>query len=95
VKFLHYLRWTLGLLVLAVLLLFALSNGQPVELSLFPTGLSTTLPLSVVVLGALGLGFLAGGLVAWFAGLRHRRAAKRAEAALRDIQAKSQTAVTT
>ena len=84
----HYGRWIAGLLVLAFLLLFALSNRDMVEIGLFPTGLSMVMPLSVAVLGALGIGFFSGGLVVWIASFRHRRAAKRAEAALRDLEAK-------
>jgi uncharacterized integral membrane protein len=90
VKALAVGRWVLGGLVLALLILFALSNTQEVELGLFPTGLAVGMPLSVAILGAMGIGFFLGGLVVWFTSLRHRRAARRAHAAVRLLEAKHQ-----
>ena len=83
-------RWVACGLVLALLILFALSNTQDVELGLFPTGLAVGMPLSVAVLGAMGIGFFLGGLMVWITSFRHRRAAKRAQAAVRLLEAKHQ-----
>lgn len=87
----------LGLLVLLFLILFALSNREDVQIGLFPFGLTVVVPLSVAILGAMGLGALIGGAMVWISGFRHRRAAKRAEAASRALAMKGgpSTAVTT
>jgi lipopolysaccharide assembly protein A len=80
-----------GVPLLLVMVLFALSNREPVRLGLFPLGrLPFELPLSVVILAAMGLGFFLGGLRLWFTALQHRRAARRAEAAVRLLEAKHQ-----
>jgi lipopolysaccharide assembly protein A len=65
---------------LLLLVLFALTNRAPVTLGLWPTGISLQAPLSLVVLGAAGLAFLAGGVVVWVNELGQRRRARRAEA---------------
>ncbi len=84
-------RWIIGIPLLLVMVLFALSNSEPVPLGLFPLGrLPFQVPLSIVVLGALGVGFFLGGLRLWFTVLHHRRAARRAEEAVRLLEAKHQ-----
>jgi uncharacterized integral membrane protein len=82
-------RLIVGVPLLLLMVVFALSNTEPVRLGLFPLGrLPFDVPLSVVVLAALGLGFFVGGLRLWVISLRHRRAAMRAEAAVRLLEAK-------
>ncbi len=84
-------RWVVGIPLLLVMVLFALSNTQPVPLGLFPLGrLPFDVPLSVVVLASMGLGFFLGGLRVWFSALRHRREARRAQEAVRLLEAKHQ-----
>jgi lipopolysaccharide assembly protein A len=84
-------RWIVGIPLLLLMVLFALSNSEPVPLGLFPLGrLPFQVPLSIVVLAALGLGFFLGGLLVWFSVLRHRRAARRAQEAMRLLEAKHQ-----
>jgi putative membrane protein len=84
-------RWIVGVPLLLLMVLFALSNREPVQLGLFPLGrLPFDLPLSVAILLAMGLGFFLGGLRLWVIGLQHRRAARRAEAAVRLLEAKHQ-----
>jgi uncharacterized integral membrane protein len=82
------------LLVLApfllLLVLFALSNTAPVRLRLWPTGLSLEAPLSLAILGAMGLAFLIGGLLVWIAELGQRRRARRAEQTVRLLEAQVQ-----
>ena len=75
---------------LILLMVFALSNPQPVPLGLWPTDLSIEVPVSIAILVASGLFFFLGALFVWFgtvaARARHRRAERRAtalEAALR------------
>lgn len=84
-------RWVVGIPLLLLMVVFALSNREPVPLGLFPLGrLPFDVPLSVVILAAMGLGFFLGGLRVWFTALRHRRAARRAEEAVRLLEARHQ-----
>jgi len=77
--------------LLVLMVLFALTNTEPVRLGLFPLGhLPFDVPLSVALLLAMGLGFFLGGLRVWISDLRHRRAARRAEAEVRLLEAKHQ-----
>ena len=86
------IRGTLRLIVLVPLLLllvlFLLSNTEPVKIGLFPTDISIELSLSIAILAALGIGFLLGALVVWFTTLHFRGAARRAEEKLRLLEAK-------
>jgi lipopolysaccharide assembly protein A len=82
-------RWIVAIPLLLIMVAFALSNTQPVSLDLFPLGqLPFEIPLSVAILAALAVGFLVGGLMVRIAELRHRRAARRAEHAVRLLEAK-------
>lgn len=86
-----WLRWVVGVPLLLLMVLFALSNRDPVSLGLFPLGrLPFEVPLSVVVLAAMGFGWFLGGLRLWFTALHHRRAARRAEEAVRLLEARHQ-----
>ncbi|MGC8476964.1 MAG: LapA family protein [Acetobacteraceae bacterium] len=80
------MRVLIALPFLLLLVLFALSNRADVTLGLWPTGLSLQAPLALVVLGALALGFLAGGVVVRISESRHRRRARQAEAKLRRLE---------
>jgi len=79
-----YLRYALLAIVLVLAVTVALANRAPVTLALWPDsvtsvlgfGYAVTLPLFVVVVGALGLGLLLGLIWEW---LRERGI--RAEAA--------------
>jgi uncharacterized integral membrane protein len=87
VKIRGLLRWIFGIPLLLMLILFALLNREPVSLELFPT-VSVPVPLSLAILVAMGIGFFLGGLRVWFTALHHRRAARRAEDAVRLLEAK-------
>lgn len=79
------------LLLLPVLLLiidFALSNQVPVQLTLWPTGVTTELPLSVAVLGIGALCFVAGAAVTWGGRIAATARARLAERNLALVQAK-------
>jgi len=83
-------RWTIAVPALVVMIVFTLSNTDPVRIGLFPLGqLPFDIPSSVVILAALGLGFFLGGLRVWIAALHDRRAAKRGEEAVRLLEAKN------
>jgi uncharacterized integral membrane protein len=84
-------RWTIAAPLAVLLIDFALSNADPIRLGLFPFGeLPFEVPLSVAILIAMGVGFFLGGLRLWNTALRHRRAARRAEEAMRLLEAKHQ-----
>lgn len=65
------------LFVLAGILL-AVSNRQPVELSLWPLPHQVVMPVYMLVIGVLLLGVLAGLGLGWWGGRHHRRRARHA-----------------
>ncbi len=81
------MRVLLAAPLLFILILFALSNKQAVELGLWPTDVQIELPVSLAVLGIAGLFFLFGALVAWSGTLSERSRARRAEATVRQLEA--------
>ena len=93
----------IGLLLTAVLLLllvlFAISNTEAVQLQLWPLDLAWQLPLAGAVLGAAAIAFVLGALVAWGGALRYRRrawkmqrAAQLLEAELAELRAQQEAA---
>ena len=83
-------RWIVGIPLLLIMVVFALSNRRPVPLEFFPLGqLPFEVPLSFAILVALGVGLFIGGLLVRIAELRHRRAARRAERAVRLLEARN------
>ena len=72
---------------LFLLVLFALSNPQPVEFRLWPTDNTLTSPLSLAVLIGMGIAFIAGALLLWMSVLAARRRARRAEYRARLLEA--------
>jgi len=70
------LRWLLIAPLLIVLILFALSNQQPVAVSLWPFDLTWQAPLATVVLLFAAFAFLLGAFVSWAAGGPARRRAR-------------------
>ena len=81
-------RWVIGIPLLLALILFTLSNRELVRLGLFPTDFSLEIPLAVALLIAMGFGFFVGGLLVWFATLRHRHEASRAKETVRVMEAR-------
>ena len=69
-------RWLLIGPLLLVLVLFAVSNMQPVMVGLWPFDLAWETPLAVAVLTVSALAFLLGAFVTWAAGLPARRRAR-------------------
>jgi lipopolysaccharide assembly protein A len=72
-----FLWWVVLALVALVLILFAVSNRESVSVGLWPLPALVELPLYLVVLGTLLVGFFAGELVAWGRNWRWRREARR------------------
>ena len=81
------MRVLLAAPLLFILILFALSNKQAVDLGLWPTDVQIELPVSIAVLVIAGLFFLFGALVAWSGTLAERTRARRAEATIRQLEA--------
>lgn len=87
-RLVYWLLVAVPLFVVATL--FTISNLETVTLKLWPLPeqLSVSVPLFIVVLGGLFVGFVAGGLVAWFGAGRARARARAAERTvrIRDIE---------
>ena len=66
------MRFLIGVPVLVLLVLFALSNKQVVTMGLWPTDITVDAPLSVAVLVASAVFFVAGALMTWGASLAAR-----------------------
>lgn len=73
--------------LLFLLVLFALSNPQAVHLGLWPTDLTIDLPLSITVLLAMAVAFVLGALLMWLSAVGARLRARRAEHAVRMLEA--------
>jgi uncharacterized integral membrane protein len=73
------LRLIIGLPVLLLLVLFALSNTEPVAIGIWPTDYTVQAPFSIAVLVGAAVAFLLGGLIVWIGELGQRRRARRAE----------------
>jgi putative membrane protein len=80
-------RFLVSLPFLVVLILFALSNPQPITLTFWPTDLKLATPLSAAILVGAGGAFVLGALFVWFPALGARRRARRFERATRKLEA--------
>lgn len=67
------MRWLFFLPLAAVVVLFALSNRQAVELRLWPFDVSWSMPLALAVLVPAAAAFLLGAAIVWLADLPARR----------------------
>jgi uncharacterized integral membrane protein len=81
------LRALLLIPFLIVLVAFALSNPQNVQLALWPTDLSLEAPLSIAILVAAGMFFFLGALFVWFGTIAARTRARRAERRAASLEA--------
>lgn len=81
------MRFLLAVPVLIILVAFALSNQQVVQLGLWPTDIVIDAPLSITILVASGLFFIIGALMTWGAGLVTASRARHAERTVRQLEA--------
>lgn len=81
------MRLLLAVPVLIILVAFALSNQQVVQLGLWPTDIVIDAPLSITILVASGLFFIIGALMTWGAGLVTASRARHAERTVRQLEA--------
>lgn len=91
--------WLIAAPLLVAVPLFAISNLDNVKLSIWPLPFEVELPVFVIALIGLAVGFIAGGVVAWFSAGRARTRARAAERAVRsrdveieDLRRRVQTA---
>jgi uncharacterized integral membrane protein len=63
-------------LVGAFAVLFAASNRETVDLTLWPLPFSLPAPVYAVALASIAVGVVWGGLIGWFAAVRARRRAR-------------------
>ncbi len=81
------MRILLAVPVLIILVAFALSNRQVVQLGLWPTDIMIDAPLSITILVAAGLFFIVGALMTWGAGVLTASRARQAERTVRQLEA--------
>jgi len=72
------LWWTVLALIAVVVILFAVSNREIVSVGLWPLPDFAAMPLYLVVLGCLLIGFVCGQLSSWLGGWRWRRELRQA-----------------
>lgn len=79
----RYLSWILTIPLALLAVTFSVKNMGPVAFDLWPLPYTVELPAFAAVLGAMLVGFLLGGLVAWMGGHAMRKGARldRARAA--------------
>ena len=90
----RYLVWILRLIVFVVILMFALKNTGPVDVSFFGDYVITGVPLIVVMLIMLVLGALLGWLITLPSLLKHRRDIARLKRDKTQLEDKLERAVT-
>ncbi len=73
------IRVLLAAPLLFLLVLFALSNPQPVRLGIWPTDFAIELPLSIAILVAMAASFIIGAAMLWFAAIAAGGRARLAE----------------
>ena len=73
--------------LLIVLIAFALSNQQPVQLGIWPTDIQIEIPVAVAILVASGIFFVVGAFLTWTGTVASRARARRAERQVRDLRA--------
>ena len=78
-----------------VIVLFAVANRGPATLSLDPFSdvplVSVSLPMFLVVLGALIAGVIVGGMAAWLRQRKWRAAARRLDAEIKALRVETET----
>jgi uncharacterized integral membrane protein len=76
VRAVKHLSWIVTLPLMLALVIFSLANRGDVSLDLWPFKEDITLPLSWLLLAALFVGLLIGGVIVWLSGTRNRRRAR-------------------
>ena len=82
----RFINTIIAAVVALVVILFALSNREEVEIALWPLPFHVTLGVYIVVLVAVLVGFVAGVVAAWMTGGTVRRERRRLRAQVRDLE---------
>jgi uncharacterized integral membrane protein len=77
-----HISWILTIPLTALLVAFAVANRAFVDIDLWPFEFKLPLPIFVLVLGSLVIGFFIGAAVAWLSIAKHRH---RARVARKDV----------
>jgi uncharacterized integral membrane protein len=73
---LRQISYIFGLILAAILVVFAIDNGAPMTISLWPLPWQASLPGFIALFIALIIGFLAGAVAAWLSGAKARKRAR-------------------
>lgn len=81
----HIISWIIGLPAAVVIVALSVANRQPVRFSIDPFSqgnpvFATEIPLFILLLAAIFLGLVFGGMASWLAQGKWRRAARSARA---------------
>lgn len=91
----QFLKALILLPVAIVVVLLAVANRGPVTISLDPFSggapeFSATVPLYAALFGAVALGVLVGGMAAWLAQAKHRRARREQQREAQRLRAETE-----
>ena len=81
------LSWIITIPFTLIVVVFAITNRGPVTVTLWPLPWIAELPLYLVVLGSLLVGFLVGAAIAWLSAGRRRHEARLTAERLRGLSA--------
>ena len=81
------LSWIVTIPFTIIVIVFAINNRDAVTASLWPLPWTAQLPLYLVVLGSLLVGFLVGAVIAWLSAGRRRHEARVTAERLRGVNA--------
>ena len=81
------LSWIITIPFTIIVVVFAITNRGPVTVTLWPLPWIAELPLYLVVLGSLLVGFLVGAAIAWLSAGRRRHEARVTAERLRGMSA--------
>jgi len=70
------ISYILGLILAAILVVFAIDNGASMTISLWPLPWQATLPGFIALFFALVIGFLVGAVAVWLSGSKARKRAR-------------------
>ena len=80
------LNTIIAVVVALLVVLFAVSNRQPVTVEVWPFPFQLSLGLYAVILLAVLVGFIAGAIGAWLIGRPRRRERRRLRTQVRDLE---------
>ena len=70
------ISYIFGLILAAILVVFAIDNGTAMKISLWPLPWEAILPGFIALFIALVIGFLVGAVAVWFSGSKARKRAR-------------------